>query len=529
MRTFCKRAIFAIVAVASGWAQNTVRVSGKVTEAVSGLPVENAIVKLTRGDADRVGDTRYTDVNGAYSFDEVMPGAASVSIRAEGFVPFQDTNPDEVAIQIAADSAEHDFKLVRSASLLVQVHEKADRTLFFEATLLQENFADGVRHFGPAREAENAPWQGVSAVSQEGLFRFEGLPPGTYLLRVKSAISDAGALLTRNAAVAEVKDGLVPTYYPGTTEVASAIPITLAAGESRVADFTMARRALFRVSGEIDSRGIETNDIHLLIRGRNGETAFASVDPDSGRFVTGGLPAGTYTATTVVSPFTVPIEGVPFAITDHNVEGLRIVPRFLYQLGTNGIFRMRGSGTQLPAGLAVQFAYPSPGDLSDIIAAAADGQFTLTGEAGDYSVRPIVPSGYAVTEIRYGGANYLHSLIPMRGGTLDSSLTIVLSDQPGSVTGTLVDGNQKPVAAKIVLAPDPLPANFDFRALRVVKNDEKGAFVFSGVAAGQYKAIVLTGDDRKRDHDLALFGDRLRAADAFEVIAGQSLSISIRP
>ncbi len=36
----------------------------------------------------------------------------------------------------------------------------------------------------------------------------------------------------------------------------------------------------------------------------------------------------------------------------------------------------------------------------------------------------------------------------------------------------------------------------------------------------------MTGDDRKRDHDLALFGDRLRAADAFDVTAGQQMTIS---
>ena len=144
-------------------------------------------------------------------------------------------------------------------------------------------------------------------------------------------------------------------------------------------------------------------------------------------------------------------------------------------------------------------------------------------------MRPVVPAGYAATEIRYGGANYLNSLIPIRGDTLDSSLTVVLTDQPGSVTGSIVDGDSKPVAAKVVVVPDPIPAGIDFRAIRVVSTDKQGAFAFTGIAPGRYKAVALTGDDRRRDHDMALIGPRLGPADSFEVVAGQGVSINVRP
>jgi hypothetical protein len=141
----------------------------------------------------------------------------------------------------------------------------------------------------------------------------------------------------------------------------------------------------------------------------------------------------------------------------------------------------------------------------------------------------VVPSGYAVTEVRYGGTNYLNSLIQMKGDTPDPSLTIVLTDQPGSIAGSILDGQQKPIPAEIALAPDPLPANFDFRTIRVVKNDKNGAFSIGGLAPGRYKAAALTGDDRERDHDMALLGDRLRVVDAFEVIAGKAVTINVRP
>jgi hypothetical protein len=178
--------------------------------------------------------------------------------------------------------------------------------------------------------------------------------------------------------------------------------------------------------------------------------------------------------------------------------------------------------------LSVQFAWPLPGE-STPMPASENGHFVLTALPGDYSVLPVVPAAYAVTELRYGGANYLNCLIPMKGDSIDSSLTIVLSDQPGAVGGSILDAEQKPVPAKVVLVPDPLPAGFDLWATRVVNDDKDGAFAFRGLAPGRYKAVALTGDERKRDHDFAILGDRLSVAEAFEVAAGQSLSVNIRP
>ena len=53
--------------------------------------------------------------------------------------------------------------------------------------------------------------------------------------------------------------------------------------------------------------------------------------------------------------------------------------------------------------------------------------------------------------------------------------------------------------------------------------------VIGGLAPGRYKAVALTGDDRKRDHDLAILGDKLSVADSFEVVAGQSVTITLHP
>ncbi len=540
--------VLAIVAASSAWAQNTVVVSGKITDAVTGLPVEDAAIALTQNGRAASRSMHYSDAGGNYSFEDVAPGTGSVEIQAKGFLAFQKTNPDDVSIQIAPDHAEHNFKLTRAASITGRIEgEGGGVPGGIVATLFLEDFTDGVRHFTGGTALGPVNFFGAS-IGPDGSFEFTGLAPGRYIVSA-GAGARAGQttrlqfMMDRSTGKAVLvkppAEDYVQTYYPGTTEFAAAIPISLAAGETTAADFKVAKRPLFRASGEIDAPGVEhwEGTVQVTPEGEGlTRSVYSGTASIPGPFTVEGLPPGQYTVQSILGPAVPTANGVSFsgirvnlsfAITDHEVAGLMVVPETGGQLGANGFFRMAKDGSALPAGLSVQFAFPAPGGESTPIPAAPTGEFWLNGASGDYSVQPVVPAGYAATEVRYGGANYLNSLIPMNGGSTDSSLTIVLTDQTGSVTGSILDRDSKPVSAEIALLPDPLPANFDFRAIRVVKNDAKGAFTLSGLAPGRYKAVALTGDDRKRDRDMAILGDKVRAADAFEIVAGQSLTINV--
>ncbi len=544
--------VFTIIAANPLWAQNTVVVSGKITDAITGLPVEDAAIALTYGGQSVTRRMRYTDAAGNYSFEEVSPGVASVEIQATGFLAFQKTNPDEASLQIAVDHAVHNFRLTRAASITGKVEgEGGDRLPGSTvATLFQEDFSDGVRHFSGGAELGPANLFGIP-LGPDGSFRFTGLAPGRYIVGVgPRPFQTIEFQVDRNTGQAlpakPPAEGYVQTFYPGTTDFAAALPVSLGAGETVAADFKMAKRPLFRASGEVSAPGVErwAGKVQVTPTGygvsRHVYSGPASVP---GPFTVEGLPPGQYVATTIAGtpqPVQAGAAGVrilvstmqtnlSFSITDHDVDGLRIVPVPRGQVEVNGFFRMARPEIPLPGGLSVQYAFPQPGGVSTPIPAAATGEFWLSGMSGDYSVQPVLPAGYAATEVRYGSANYLNSLIPLTGGSPDSSLTIVLTDQTGSVAGTIVDRDSKPVPAEIALVPDPLPETFDFRAIRVVRNDQTGAFALSGLAPGRYRAAALTGDDRKRDHDMAILGEKIRAAEPFEVVAGQSVNISLRP
>lgn len=482
--------------------------------------------------------------------DDIAPGAGRIQIQKEGYVLFQRSNPDESSVQVTGERSEHNFRLTPAGSIVGKiVSEDAVKPV---VTLLQEDFTDGIARFITVASTNPSIVSGP-----EGSFRFVGLEPGRYIVSASSRpggqafVSGFVCQQGNCAAVAEnleqdpgaPAEGYVTTYYPGTTQFADALPVTLAAGEKRSMDFRMAKRPLFRVSGEIETTGVEgalppvisvpngkepSHSVSLMFKrtdGGPGESATAVIVSVPGPFTVGGLPAGHYTASAFGTQ-----NDISLAITDHDVSGVKWVLHSgqQRQLTVDGSFRMANSDTKVPSGLSVQFGWPLPGD-STPMPTSESGHFTLTAPPGDYSVLPVVPAGYVVTELRYGGANYLNCLIPMKGDTADASLTIVLSDQPGAVGGSILDGEQKPIPAKVVLVPDPLPAGFDLWAIRVVSTNEDGTFAVRGLAPGRYKAVALTGDDRKRDHDFAILADKLNSADAFEVTVGQSLSLNIRP
>ncbi|HVW07582.1 MAG TPA: carboxypeptidase-like regulatory domain-containing protein [Bryobacteraceae bacterium] len=540
-------ALLVALAAAAVQAQNPVVLSGQVTDAMTGLPIEGATVAI----ADQLG---FTDSAGHYTLDSAMPGSADVRVEAKGYLAFARTNPDDAKIPIAADQAIHNFRLMRAASIVgkISAPDPEWRRAGFFMSLLQEDFTDGVRRFTFPTLENGLPAASVSStIDEDGSFRFNGLEPGRYIVYASGAGFPAGNFLFvgrdkdgKPLPPKHVDEGYVQTFFPGAADFAAAIPITVESGETKTADFTLVKQPLYRVSGEAEGDAAASDTIGVEAIGKGVRSRVYNGIVSGGKFVVEGLPPGDYRIRTMaipekkeptgnggfrVSMFIVPLN-TPFSITDHDITDLHLpsLPLASGPVTTTGQFRLAGGGA-LPGGLSVQFADSYPGGESTAIAASADGVFWLMGGPGEYSVRPIVPALYAVTEIRYGGGNYLNSLLPLDGKTADSTITIVLTDQPASISGALTDDAGKPVAAKVVLLPDPIPAQFDFRAIRVALTNERGGFALGGLAPGRYKALALTGDDRRQDHDMTLIGPRLGPADAFELTAGQNLTITLRP
>ena len=127
-----------LLALAGGAAraQGPVVVSGQVTDAATGLPVEDASVSI----ADQL---KYTDAGGRYMLDPVAPGSAEVQVSAKGYLAL-----DKTKIRIAADQASHNFKLIRAATI-----SGRDRPLWVKASggMPASSAASGNSSFQTAR------------------------------------------------------------------------------------------------------------------------------------------------------------------------------------------------------------------------------------------------------------------------------------------------------------------------------------------------------------------------------------------
>ncbi|HEY3840590.1 MAG TPA: carboxypeptidase-like regulatory domain-containing protein [Bryobacteraceae bacterium] len=524
-----KPALIAILAATALAAQTTVAVSGRITDTLSGLPIEGASVILFSGNLQVL---KSTDSGGYYRIDNVPPNAATIRVEAKGFL-----EPSPAAIQIAADNAVHNFALTPVSSIIGRIRTDDDAPIpgFLSLALYREDYADGVRHW------VNSVWDGMAQLEKDGSFKITNLAAGRYILSAGPPPGGTGilALYLLKGKPEGPAEGYVQTYYPGTTDLNAAVPITLPEGENVAADFAIARHHLYRISGEL-ARSAASLQGNVLVSSTDGiiTHTYAGTSSNSGTFTVGGLPPGNFILESMSLYARQPdssmgiqriVLSLPFIITDHDLEDLHpaSVPPAA-RLSIQGIFKM-ANGNPLPSNLSVLYAYPKPGLQTDSIPAAPTGEFWLDGTPGDYSIRPVVPWAYAVSEIRYAGGDYLNSLIPFSANAIDQSLTIILTDQPSSVSGSLIDDRQNPIAAKVVLAPDPLPPNFDFHALRVASTNNDGSFSLNSLTPGRYKAAVLTGDDRKRDHDLAILNDKFATADAFEITAGQNLTIAPKP
>jgi hypothetical protein len=233
-------------------------VSGRITDAFTGLLVEGAAITLTQGvDASR--QIRFADAGGNYSFDEAMAGEGSVEIEASGFLAFGRANPEDAAIKIATDHAQHNFKLTPAATISGRITlEQEDGKQVVSASLLHEDFTDGIRRFIGIANVEGVTFTTTSPVELNGTFQFTGLPPGRYIIGVGPRI---GGMSFVGGKRYHPEYGV--TYYPGTTEFADALPVTLAAGQTQVADFKLVKRPLFRASGEISIAAAESTPATL--------------------------------------------------------------------------------------------------------------------------------------------------------------------------------------------------------------------------------------------------------------------------
>ena len=345
-----------------------------------------------------------------------------------------------------------------------------------------------------------------------GEFRFVGLAPGEYFLRI-SPQGDPS------------RSHYPTTYYPGSTDPGGASSLLVTTGN----ELTQINVRLAPVGVRVHARIVTTTGSKVarqfVLIPRNPAVplkpapTFARSIGDDGLELW-GVASGSYFL--YGGAFRSPMSGSVTANEFDLVNGLRAVEwsRTAIEVGSEDVknvvltlsapFSLTGRVTVDTAAtdadrldlsgikLRLEFAEIVPAMARSILAAVdTDGRFQLThlSEATLTLNAADLPDGWYVSGVRQDGQDVTANGITAVPGN-DSLPEVIISNASGSLAGTILDRMDKPVSAgRFVLLPN-LPARRNPIFISTGTSNGTGAFRIETLPPGEYTLIAFPDDDK---------------------------------
>src|ERR1022692_2467083 len=210
--------------------------SGSVVNSVTGESIGRALVRIA-GSSQR---TVFSDGEGHFQFEGLPAGSVTVSAQKPGYFSQQEFRGSAnrlVNVGPTTDSVV--VKLTPQSAISGRVTDVTGQPLErVPVHLMATAVRDGRKHW----EA-----RGQQQTDEDGRYRFANLMPGTYYLAAGPSSDDTHLL----AGTERPKTGYASMYYPGVTDLASASPIQLAAGQHAEAEFSMSAGPVYHVTGTV--------------------------------------------------------------------------------------------------------------------------------------------------------------------------------------------------------------------------------------------------------------------------------------
>src|SRR5437773_5008387 len=190
-----------------------------------------------------------TDSQGHFAFRDLDPGSYSLTAQRNGFArqAYGERGPGRpgVPLNIVAGQAFKDvvFRLVPAGTVIGRVTDATGEPIAGISITIGRFTYDptGKRSFQPVNSART---------DDRGEYRIYWITPGRYYINASPASAFIGVRFPNGNEV--IEPGHVLTWYPGTTDESSAVPIELQPGaELRTVDFTITQQPLFRIRGRV--------------------------------------------------------------------------------------------------------------------------------------------------------------------------------------------------------------------------------------------------------------------------------------
>lgn len=481
--------------------QNSASVEGVVLNALTGDPFPRAHVTLfhfTVGSAPR----RYgamTTAEGKFSITGLPEGSYSISANRLGFF-FKGRGPNGFTLKSGDRKDDVTLTLTPTGAISGTVVD-ADGEPVENCSVVAESGRGG---------------QGSTSDAQ-GRFRIGGLAPGKYRLKATPDEPQIPPEI-RTDGTAEVH--YTATYYPSALDAASATTIDLAPGaEADSNEVRLVRTPIVRVSGKVTGIPQGAENV-MLTFGRpptrnhglgwrfntNGAWSNAQVKKD-GTFDLWRLAPGPYrisaqwNSPTGQSAAAPPVEVV---VGDSNIDGieLRMIPAA--DIAGQVQYEDDAARPPAPAGQTT----PARRNVPQVFLQGIDGTggsaFGQVDETGAFTIRRVMPGRYRV---RWnGGEGYVKSMLlgsteiagdilDLSGGAAGAALTILISTQFGSVSGTVQSDGASAAGLSVVLLPDSEESGGGMGFQVATRVGADGSYSFGSVIPGTYKLAAMAKDD----------------------------------
>ncbi len=499
------------------------RVEGRVVHAKTGEPLRKATVTLNlRGPRGGSARSITTEADGRFAFETVTPGTYELAAERTGYLrqSYTPPGPGRASSSLSVASGQNltglEIKLMPHAVV-------AGKVLDADGEPMQGAVVSVMRVNSLGGRMRAAPVE--SEVSNDlGEFRVYRLPPGRYYL----AASRSRRMGPEERGSGGQRESYVTTYYPGSTDLAGATLLQLAAGqEVNGLTIQLRRSPVFTVRGKVVNMPANSRPQSLRVFLRPGERdAVQMMSPggsggvsSDGAFQIDGVQPGHYLlAALLTEREPVTLGSLQLTVGASNVEDIAFP--LSEPVTVMGSVRMEnGDPATNAASARVLLAMTNPMFGGRKEAALKDGTFRMERVSREpaYVTMSGLPSGLWVRSVKMGNRELPGGLVDLSGSALLAPLEIILSDKVGAVEGTASADGQPAAGGWVSLVPEPYPVG---RAdlVRVANIGDGGAFRLEGVPPGEYR--VFAWEEEARDS----FGD----PELLKKFEGASVKVSVK-